>query len=304
MKNFKTNNTLALLFLLSLCVTLNAQDNGDKLFDNSFLHEIRFEWTTNSDLWDTLSTSYVMVKMTIDGLVIDSVGLRIKGFTSTASPQKPLKIDLNEYISKQVYDGMEKFNLHNNYMDATLQRDGLAYELYRRAGLPSPRTAYAEVYVEGEFRGVYSISEQIDKDFLKHNFPSSKGSLYKGGFGFAGLSIELKEQLNQGFARNPNGTGDFVIQEPTFNSNNSRVVSIEELPEIDFVAYPNPASNFISIKSNELVKRILFSAITGREIQRIENPQFPLNLSSLNAGMYFMRLDFEAESYTVKIIKK
>ena len=97
---------------------------------------------------------------------------------------------------------------------------------------------------------------------------------------------------------------DFVGQVPTFNGANNMVISLEGLPEIDILVYPNPLGNFLFIKSNELVKNILFSGITGSEIQRIENPQFPINLSRLNTEMYFMRLDFQMESYTVKIIKK
>ena len=53
-------NYFIVAVLLLLNVTLYAQDNGDKLFDNSYLHEIRFEWTATADLWDTLSTSYAL----------------------------------------------------------------------------------------------------------------------------------------------------------------------------------------------------------------------------------------------------
>ncbi|NNE26265.1 MAG: hypothetical protein HKN09_05440, partial [Saprospiraceae bacterium] len=63
----------------------------------------------------------------------------------------------------------------------------------RRAGLPSCRSSYAEVYVDEVFRGVYSITEMIDKTFLNHYYGSDEGSLYKGDFGFRGLSVKVEE---------------------------------------------------------------------------------------------------------------
>ena len=185
------------LLIFLLVSTICAQNDGKNLFDNTFLHQIKFESSTisNNDLWDSLSDEYSMVNMIVDGERVDSVGIRHKGFTSKASEQKPLKIDINEYVKGKKYDGLKKFNLHNNFKDDYLQRERLAYELYRRAGLPSPRTSYAEVFVGDNFVGVYSIVEQIDKTFLKHNFPSDEGSLIKAeppGI-VPGLMLEVKQ---------------------------------------------------------------------------------------------------------------
>ena len=101
--------------------------------------------------------------MIIDGKTIDSVGVKLRGTTSAHDEQKPMEVDLNEFVKGQEYDGLKKFLLRNNYEDPTLQREPLAFEIYRRAGLPSPRTAYAEVYVDGVFRGIYTLTEEIDK---------------------------------------------------------------------------------------------------------------------------------------------
>ncbi len=190
-----------IIFLTILIVCFNysakAQNRGVKLFNNSFLHQIKFESATISEdaLWNNLDDTYTLVDMTIDGELVDSVGIRRKGYTSNASPQKPIKIDINRFISSKKYDGLKKFNLHNNFKDDFLQRERLAYDLYRRAGLPSPRTSYAEVYFGDNFVGLYLVVEQIDKTFLKHNFPSDNGSLIKAeppGI-VPGTMLEVKE---------------------------------------------------------------------------------------------------------------
>ena len=110
--------------------------------------------------------------------------------------------------------------------------------------------------------------------------------------------------LNQGYARFPNGTGDFVIQPHTFNSNNSMVVANEEVSEIEFILYPNPSNDIVSVISDRPVRQIVLSDIMGREIIGIRDPQFPLDISRLKSGVYFMRLDFEDQSLIAKIIRE
>ena len=101
----------------------------------------------------------------IDGVEIDSVGVRIKGLTSVLGMYPPFKLDFNEYVSGQKFDGLKKLNLNNSFTDGTKQRDRLAYQLYRDAGIPAPRTAYAEVYINDEFIYVYLlVSTLLDKN--------------------------------------------------------------------------------------------------------------------------------------------
>ena len=65
------------------------------------------------------------------------------------------------------------------YFDASMQREAISYEILRYAGLKTPRTAYAEVYLNDELQGVYTLVEQIDKTFLNDYFADNEGVLYK-----------------------------------------------------------------------------------------------------------------------------
>ena len=58
------------------------------------------------------------------------------------------------------------------------------------------------------------------------------------------------QQTDQGYARSPNGTGDFVIKDPTFNENNDNAVGVEQIQmEVsELVLYPNPAKHSIQIE--------------------------------------------------------
>ena len=65
-----------------------------------------------------------------------------------------------------------------------MQRETLAYTLFRDAGVPAPRTGYAVVRVNGEPYGLYTTVETTDNNaYLDHWYGSSMGNLYEGAYG-------------------------------------------------------------------------------------------------------------------------
>ena len=132
---------------------------------------------------------YVKADIELDGEVIKEVGLRFKGngtyMLSASSRKRPFKIDFNRFIDNQRFHGMQQLNLHNNVMDPTHVRQALSYPVFQAAGVPSPRTAFAEVTLtidgecDHESLGLYTLVEEIDKAFLRQNFQTDKGLLLK-----------------------------------------------------------------------------------------------------------------------------
>lgn len=55
----------------------------------------------------------------------------------------------------------------------------LSFELFRRAGVPSPLATHARVWVDGRPMGYQLVMEQPNKAFLKRNGRSPGGNLYK-----------------------------------------------------------------------------------------------------------------------------
>ncbi|MGB0838522.1 MAG: CotH kinase family protein [Chitinophagales bacterium] len=185
--------------LLLLCSYLSFGQNGNNLFDDSFIHTIAINSIapfSYEDFHDTLHTNYAEnlygsvskpyfpTTLTIDGIVFDTVGVRYKGISSfefaEAINKFPLKIDLNEFVAGQDYDGIKKINLNNNIIDVSYMRAKLSFEIMNRMGIVSPRVAYAEVYVNGSYRGLYSMVEQIDKKFVRNHYdPDNTGFLHK-----------------------------------------------------------------------------------------------------------------------------
>lgn len=98
------------------------------------------------------------------------------------------------------------------------------------------------------------------------------------------------------FARSPNGSGSFIMQVPTFNSNNDFVNSITENKELIKV-YPNPFSNIIEWDSFE---RVEVRDLLGKLIYTDENTNL-VQTSNWDSGVYFISL--LDKNQTVKIIK-
>ncbi len=132
---------------------------------------------------------YVQADIELDGKVFAEIGLRFKGngsyMLSQSTRKRPFKIDFNRFHDDQRFHGMQQLNLHNNVMDPTHVRQALSYPVFQAAGIPSPRTAFADVSltIDGECDheplGLYTLVEEIDKAFLKRHYQTGKGMLLK-----------------------------------------------------------------------------------------------------------------------------
>jgi hypothetical protein len=123
------------------------------------------------------------------GQVLSNLAIRYKGNSSFNASRgglkRPLKLDFNRGHKGRAFFGLKKLSLNNNFNDATQLREVLAYEAYRETGLPTPRTAFARVYLTltgrltNQCLGLYTLVEAVDEDFLKAHFETKKGLLLK-----------------------------------------------------------------------------------------------------------------------------
>lgn len=134
---------------------------------------------------------YVHANLEFEGVPLKDVAVRYKGNGTymdarrSGNDKKSLKVDLNEFVKGQKVAGVSKLNFHNNVTDVAWMHEPLAYELYRAAGVPAPRTTYAQVTLNAsgvhtnDFLGLYSIVENPDNNWAEHNFGSKKGAIFK-----------------------------------------------------------------------------------------------------------------------------
>ena len=131
------------------------------------------------------SYTYFHGTITIDGVTTADVGIRKKGNLGSLSTTRPgLKVKAAEYVAGQRIAGQKQLTLNNNKQDDTLISQCLGYGLFRAAGLPAPRCAFAHVTVNGVDLGVYSHVETIRDQFLARAFGDDSGRLYESGGDF------------------------------------------------------------------------------------------------------------------------
>lgn len=193
MKNIYTLLLLAPFIVLLAACGDKKQPLGEELFDDSYVHTIKVNFTQKS-FWDSLTayrqvkdsleiSEYMLCSVNIDGADDDSAGIRFKGESSydfTTTKKKSFKISFNKFEKKGRHKGVRRISLNNSFKDPTMMREKLMLDFYREQGLPAQRSAYAKLYINDVYWGLYLMVEEISDEFLTYNFGSDTGNLYMG----------------------------------------------------------------------------------------------------------------------------
>jgi len=126
--------------------------------------------------------------------ISEDAGVRSHGGGSR-SPVKPnLDINFARYNKTQAFLGLPFVLLKANNEDPSNMREWISMKLYRKMGIPAPREAPAQVFMNGQLLGFYYIVEHLDETFLQRNFGESGGYLYEwqsiGAYDFGNLGTD------------------------------------------------------------------------------------------------------------------
>lgn len=180
----------------------------NRLFDTSKVHTIDIvmdDW--ESFLANCTQKEYQVCSLVIDGEAYKNVGIRGKGsysmrIASYGGNRYSFKVEFDHYDSGKTYHGLDKLALNNISMDNTYMKDFLAYQIMGQNGVSSPLCSYVYLTVNGEDWGLYLAVEGIEDAFLKRNYGSDAGKLYKpdssGDFGGWGGPGSGKGALKDG----------------------------------------------------------------------------------------------------------
>ncbi len=125
--------------------------------------------------------TYFSADVSIDGEALENIGLRKKGFIGSQSTEKPsLKLNLDEFVEGAELFCTDNITLNNAVQDPSLIRQCLGYELFAKAGIPSPQCNFARVSVNGADLGIYVHVEPVKRTFLRNHFGNDNGDLYEG----------------------------------------------------------------------------------------------------------------------------
>ncbi len=177
--------------IFGLCVLhikLNS-DISDIVFNDNQVQEFHLTFS-QGDFWEQMLENYenglneyIPATFGYYGEIYDSVGVRFKGNASMAaypSVKKPFKIKFNEYREDQEFYSLTKLSLSNEYRDPSLLREKIMYEVINDY-IPSSRTNFIKLFINGQYWGLYTNIEQVDQIFVERNFGlDESGNLFKG----------------------------------------------------------------------------------------------------------------------------
>ncbi len=180
--------TLRLLLLLLAPFSLIGQSD---LYDMEHIVEININFSENNwhELLDSLKEAghdeRLVADITVDGKAYPSTGIRYKGNSSyfnvrNADGRKlPFNLKVN-FVKKKTRlpGGFTTMKLSNVFRDPSFLREVLAYEIAGRY-MPAPRSNFARVSVNGEYLGLYNLTESVDDDLLEKFYGDDDGVLIK-----------------------------------------------------------------------------------------------------------------------------
>jgi hypothetical protein len=102
----------------------------------------------------------------------------------------------------------------------------------------------------------------------------------------------------------PQGNNSDIIGIDTFSVD--RALSTDGFFRGNFAATPNPANDVLNIAntSNIAVNTIQITDMNGRIVKEVKGMTNQINVSELNAGVYFLKIATDQGTGTTKIIKK
>lgn len=121
----------------------------------------------------------------VNGVAYDSVGVRLKGNSSYFAPARaekkklPFNIKVSYTDKKQMVNGKYRtLKLSNVYRDPSYLREALSYQIARDY-VAAPSCNFAELTVDGDYFGLYNLTESVDEYFWDAEFDSPTGLLFK-----------------------------------------------------------------------------------------------------------------------------
>ena len=161
--------------------TQAALDPTAEFFDDSVVHDLKL-WINSRD-WETLKTNflsnaYYPADFQWKTTTVRNVGIRSRGNGSRSGFKPGLRVDIDRYSSTQKFLDLKSFVLRNNTQDPSQMHEWLSMLFFRRMGLPASREAYARLFVNNEYAGLYTIVESVDKSFLTRQFGEDSGYLF------------------------------------------------------------------------------------------------------------------------------
>lgn len=196
-----------------------AETVGAELFTNGPIRRIEITLSAESitDL-RTNSRRYVIGLVREQTNAFQKVGIHLKGSVGsfrTIDGKPAFTLSFDKFDPEQRFHGLRKIHLNNSVEDPSYMNELLGSEMFRAAGVPTPRVTHALVELNGRRLGLYVLKEGFTEDFLGLYFRHSTGNLYD----LARDGHDVNEPMEKALGKNPDDRAELealaaAAQEP------------------------------------------------------------------------------------------
>jgi spore coat protein CotH len=177
---------LGVLLALTLAGGASAQTSDDFFNPNALQ---RMELWLNASDWAKLKAAfqentYYPADLVWNGQTVPNVGIRSRGLGSRSGTKPGLRVDFDRYSDKQTFLGLKSFVLDNLTQDPSGIKETVAMRFFARLGIPAPRETHVQLFVNGEYAGLYGLVESVDKTMMGRVFGSIGDNVLNDGYLF------------------------------------------------------------------------------------------------------------------------
>jgi len=247
------------------------------IFDQNVLHTFELK-IPKEDLEkidsDPVAEQYVEGMLIFEGDTISPVGIRYKGSIGAfvgcvdgpnvfePSGEKictklSMKVKINWKGRDERFYDLKKLQFHSQNLDPTQLHERLGYWLFRSMGVEAPRSVHARLMINGEYSGLYALTEQIDGSFTDYHFDDQNGNVYK----------EVWPLYNDGTPTNPQS---FIGALKTNEDDNPSVAIMSNFADKLSNAPNTELQNIISEYMD--INKIVSFAVVDRGIRNDDGP--------------------------------
>ena len=122
-------------------------------------------------------------------LASTTFSLANSGNRTKYASKRSWKVDLEPGDDDEQVADMRRLNLKAMYNDPSQMREALAWATFGHAQIVAPRHTFARMSLNGDYLGLFSVVEEVDRRFLRRHFdPADRGNLYKAYCGDLGCA--------------------------------------------------------------------------------------------------------------------
>lgn len=193
------------------------------------------------------------------------IGIELRGSSSQSFPKKPYGFETrtaagdDSDVALLGMPAQSDWILYASYSDKSLINNVLAYRLYRDWGMYAPRTAYVELVLNGQYKGVYVLIEKIKRDINRVDISKMTTTDTVGANVTGGYIIKVDKTTGAGGS---GWTSQFL---PPVHNANQTIKFQYEYPKEDVIVPKQKAyiKSFVDSFENALNSKPLYDTTIG-----------------------------------------